>query len=143
MVISLYTTNSSNMLLEKELTNKIDYDIKFKDRASIINPTIILKSDDYINSNYCFIPSFNRYYYIENVEVFPNDIYNISLQCDVLMSFKDDIKNSYAFISQSTNDNKYYNSDYQSEVKKEVDIFESDITIDEEHTTILCTIGGV
>lgn len=143
MIISLYTTNSSNMLLEKELTNKIDYDIKFKDRASIINPTIILKSDTYINSNYCFIPSFNRYYYIENVEVFPNDIYNISLQCDVLMSFKDDIKNSYAFISQSTNDNKYYNSDYQSEVKKEVDIFESDITIDEEQTLILCSIGGV
>ena len=143
MIISLYNTNDSEIVLEKTLSNKVDYNIKMKDRASILTPTIVLKSDVLINSNYAFIPSFNRYYYIENIEVFPNDIYNLTLKCDVLMSFKDDILNSNANIINQTEYNKYYNSNYASEVKKEVDIYNSNITFSDDKSTILCTIGGV
>ena len=143
MIISLYNTNDSEIVLEKTLSNKVDYNIKMKDRASILTPTIVLKSDVLINSNYAFIPSFNRYYYIENIEVFPNDIYNLTLKCDVLMSFKDDILNSNANIINQTEYNKYYNFNYASEVKKEVDIYNSNVTFSDDKSTILCTIGGV
>lgn len=143
MLISLYNTNDSNMIINKTLTNKVDYDIKIKDNVSIINPVIILKNETLITSNYAYIPNFNRYYYIDDIEVFPNDVYNLSLKCDVLMSFKNDILNSNAYINQSTNDNKYYDSGFRSEVKKEVDIYYSDFDMSNEETSIiLITVGG-
>ena len=142
MIISLYNTNDSNIVINKALTNKIDYNIKLKDNTSVISPTIILKTETLITSNYVYIPNFDRYYYIENIEVFPNDIYSIILKCDVLMSFKDDIKNSSAYVNQQTNTNKYYDNGYQSEVKKEVDIFKSDYILEQGTNTILITIGG-
>ena len=142
MLISLYNTNDSNIVVDKTLTNKIDYDIKIKDTTSVINPTIILKTNTLITSNYAYIPSFNRYYYIEKIEVCPNDVYRIALKCDVLKSFKDDIKNSSAYVAQQTTTNKYYDNGYQSEVKKEVDIFKSDYVLEKETNTILVTIGG-
>ena len=142
MLISLYNTNDSNIVVDKTLTNKIDYDIKIKDTTSVINPTIILKTNTLITSNYAYIPSFNRYYYIENIEVCPNDVYRIALKCDVLKSFKDDIKNSSAYVTQQTTTNKYYDNGYQSEVKKEVDIFKSDYVLEKGTNTILVTIGG-
>lgn len=142
MLISLYNTNDSNIVVDKTLTNKVDYDIKIKDSTSVTNPTIILKTQTLITSNYAYIPSFNRYYYIEKVEVFPNDIYRLDLKCDVLKSFKDDIKNSSAYITQQTTTNKYYDSGYKSEVKKEVDIFKSPYVLEKETNTILVTVGG-
>lgn len=142
MLISLYNTNDSNIVVDKTLTNKIDYDIKIKDTTSVINPTIILKTKTLITSNYAYIPDFNRYYYIERIEVCPNDVYRIALKCDVLKSFKDDIKNSSAYVTQQTTTNKYYDNGYQSEVKKEVDIFKSDYVLEKGTNTILVTIGG-
>lgn len=142
MLISLYNTNDSNIVVDKTLTNKIDYDIKIKDTTSVINPTIILKTKTLITSNYAYIPDFNRYYYIEKIEVCPNDVYRIALKCDVLKSFKDDIKNSSAYVTQQTTTNKYYDNGYQSEVKKEVDIFKSDYVLENGTNTILVTIGG-
>lgn len=142
MLISLYNTNDSNIVVDKTLTNKIDYDIKIKDNASVTNPTIILKTNALITSNYAHIPDFNRYYYIEKIEVCPNDVYRIALKCDVLKSFKDDIKNSSAYVTQQTTTNKYYDNGYQSEVKKEVDIFKSDYVLEQGTNTILVTIGG-
>ena len=57
--------------------------------------------------------------------------------------FKEDIKKSSGYINQQTTYNKYFNSDFQTEVKKEVDIIKSDITFNCENTTVLVTIGGV
>lgn len=142
MLISLYTTNDSNIVVDKTLTNKIDYDIKIKDTTSLINPTIILKTKTLITSNYAYIPDFNRYYYIEKIEVCPNDVYKIALKCDVLKSFKDDIKNSSAYVTHQKKHNNYYDNGYQSEVRKEVDIFKSDYVLETGTNTILVTIGG-
>ena len=61
----------------------------------------------------------------------------------VLESFKEDIKKSSGVISQQTNGNNYFNSDYQTEIKKEVDVIKSTVTLDTTKSTILVTIGGV
>ena len=84
-------------------------------------------------------------YFVDKIELFPNSVYNITLRCDVLESFKDDILASSGFINQqSQNVNKYYNSNYQSEVRKEVDLYKSNVTIPVDvKSTILVTIGGV
>ena len=143
MIAKTYNTESSVNTINKIINFVTDIDVKFKDEVNIYNPTIVLKYDDLIDFNYVYIDKFKRYYFIEDIEVFPNKIYSLSLKCDVLMSFKDDILNSYGNITSQTNYNDYYNFDYSSEVRKETNIYNSNVVLDDVKTTILCTIGGV
>lgn len=142
MLAKTYNTNDSNNTINKVLTFIADIDVKFKEDVNVYSPSIMLKYDDLIDFNYIFIEKFNRYYFVENVEVQPNRIYRISLKCDVLMSFKDDILNSYGNIVSQTNYNDYYNFNYSSEVRKESNIYNSDMILNDDKQIILCTIGG-
>ena len=143
MIAKTYNTNDSTNTINKLIDFVADIDVKFKEEVNIYNPSIILKYNDLINFNYIYIDKFKRYYFIEDVEVFPNKIYKLSLKCDVLMSFKDDILNSYGNITSQTNYNDYYNFDYSSEVRKETNIYNSNVILEDVKSTILCTIGGV
>lgn len=143
MLMKLYTTKTPNNTIGKVLENETEYNIKFKTKADRTKPVVVLMSETMIDFNYAYIPDFNRYYFVESIEVTPNKIYNISLRCDVLESFKNDILKSSGFVNQQTTTNKYYNSDYQTEIKKEVDVIKSDVTLDTTKSTILVTIGGV
>ena len=143
MVMKLYSTKTPSNTIGKVLENEAEYEIKFKAQADKTKPVVVLRSETMLNFNYAFIPDFERYYFIENIEVTPNKIYNVSLRCDVLESFKEDIKKSSGVISQQTNGNNYFNSDYQTEIKKEVDVIKSTVTLDTTKSTILVTIGGV
>lgn len=143
MEIKLYNTSSNNNVLNKVLTDGKTFNIKLKNDTEIIGPVIILKSDVKIDSNYAYIPEFERYYYIENISINSCNIYTLHLKCDVLMSFKDDILNSESYITSSNkNINPYYNSNYHSEVRKEVDIYKSNIILEDGTENILVTIGG-
>ena len=143
MIAKTYNTNDSTNTINKTLNFVADIDVKFKEEVNIYSPSIMLKYDDLINFNYMYIDKFKRYYFIEDVEVFPNKIYKLTLKCDVLMSFKDDILNSYGNITSQTNYNDYYNFDYSSEVRKETNIYNSNVVLEDVKSTILCTIGGV
>ena len=143
MIAKTYNTNDSTNTINKTLNFISDIDVKFKEEVNIYNPNIMLKYDDLINFNYMYIDKFKRYYFIEDVEVFPNKIYKLTLKCDVLMSFKDDILNSYGNITSQTNYNDYYNFNYSSEVRKETNIYNSNVVLEDVKSTILCTIGGV
>ncbi len=143
MIVKAYNTESSANTINKVIDFVTDIDVKFKDEVNVYGPTILLKYDDLIDFNYIYIDKFKRYYFIEDIEVFPNKIYHLTLKCDVLMSFKDDILNSYGNITRQTNYNDYYNFDYSSEVRKESNIYNSNVVFEDVKTTILCTIGGV
>lgn len=144
MEIKLYNTKSENNTINKTLENETSFTIRFKGVADIKNPVVILNSSTFLNFNYAYIPDFKRYYFIENIEIQPNNIYTLKLTVDVLESFKTDILNSNGFISRQTEINNYYNTEYESEIKKQVDIYKSNVTIDlNAKTKILVTIGGV
>lgn len=144
MIMKMYNTSDSNNTINKTLANETEFNIKLKGDTSITRPIVVLHSDSIILFNYAYIPEFNRYYFVDKIELFPNGIYNISLKVDVLESFKNDIKNSYGMISKQTNINNYYNDSYESEIKKEVDLYRSTVSFDlDVKEKILVTIGGV
>lgn len=144
MKVTLYNTNSSNNTINKVLTDPKVFDrVVLKDITDILQPTLKIKSDTELNYNYCYIPSFNRYYFINTISIFPNRIYHIELRCDVLESFKNDILNCDGMIVKQSNSNNYYNVEYETEVKKEVQILTSDTELEPNNEIILITIGGV
>lgn len=65
-----------------------------RDECSVSNPVITIEYATFPTFNYCYIPTFSRYYYIDNIIVLRNGVYELYLRCDVLMSFKDVIKNN-------------------------------------------------
>ena len=141
MILELYKTIDSNNTINKELTNKKTYDIKLKENTNIINPMIILSSETLLTSyNYAYIPDFERYYFINSITINSKKVYVLSLECDVLESFKTDILNSNAYIGKSDTINNYYNSN-NSEVRKEVNIYYSDVELEKEDNKILITFG--
>ena len=120
MKIILYKTSDGESIINKLLTNNTEFNIKIKKNTDITKPEIILRSDVYIDFNYAYIPKFGRYYFIKNKEVFPNKIYKLNLECDVLESFKEDILSSTATIIKSNSGNNYIDDGYTKEVRKEV-----------------------
>lgn len=93
VAFALYQNKSSNIRIDKELDHLHTYDCIIKDSTSILTPTIRLNASD-INvtkGNYGYIPKFKRFYYVTNVTSVRQDVWEIALKCDVLMSFRDDI----------------------------------------------------
>lgn len=112
MNIKIYHNYSANNKLNKTISLLIEKNVKLKNETNITKPTIILKGDISNNMNYVYIPKFNRYYYIVDKKSINNEMYEIFLEVDVLMSFKEIILNLHCIIDKQqdlTNINKYYN----------------------------------
>lgn len=140
MIVELYNTKDSNNVINKTKTDLTSYDIKFKDVADIQNPTIILRSETPIKNNYAYIPDFDRYYFIDSINIQPNNIYHLNLTVDVLESFKDDILNSSGTITRKENSNKYYDNDYMNEIRKEHLIYKSDVQLELENNILMVVL---
>jgi len=124
MIIKLFNTTDSNNTIGKTLTDEQTFDITFKDTFDIINPIVVLKSDVPILRNYAYIPEFGRYYFITSIQIQPNKIYRLYLECDVLESFKNDILASYGLVTRAGEGNRFFDGGLNSEVRKEVDRWE-------------------
>lgn len=111
MIVKLYTTNDKNIKVRKTLTNKGMADCKILQPVSIINPTLILTGYSDRTINYAYIEEYKRYYYIVNYSVNPNGFIVLSLKCDVLMSFIDDIANNDCIVSRNQYDYNFYLQD--------------------------------
>lgn len=137
-----YTTSSSNNTINKNLVSGGEYEIVFKDIANIHDPIIKLNSEDMIvDVNYAYIPKFKRYYFITDIEISNNNIYTMRLRCDVLESFKDEILLSKGLVTRNDGGNKYYEGQgLESEVRKEVDVFNSDVILDFKKTKLMVVI---
>ena len=79
---------------------------------NIITPQLVLQGgDEILSKNYAYIPNFNRYYFVHDIELSPNGMYTVSLVEDVLMSFKEDILNCEVMLARSADFCNYYLKD--------------------------------
>lgn len=103
MTITLYQCADDRRKLNKTLSAARSYTVSLKDDTSATTPRMLLSAPLPPNYNYCYIPSFKRYYYITESRATVGKMYEISLECDVLMSFKDTINASAIIVRRSTN----------------------------------------
>lgn len=100
MVIELYNTNSENNKLNKSLSMYKTLNGNLKDETSVMNPVILIESDSLPLANYLYIPSFKRYYFIDSIDIVRDKLFRIHANVDVLMSYKNEIKNISAIIEK-------------------------------------------
>lgn len=92
MTITLYKNFSDKRNLNKNLTEVKTVSATAKGDINIISPTLIIQyfSTDF---NYCYISEFNRFYYVNSLTLLTGQRLQINLSVDVLMSYKEEIKN--------------------------------------------------
>ena len=141
MVIRLYNTTDDNRVVRKKLSGEITKECILKGAVNVVEPIIELQGN-IINSNYCYIPDFKRYYYIID-NTLHNNITTLRLKSDVLMSSYNDIKNLSAIVRRNTNiNNKYINDDkYITQQNTRVQTKEFS-TVANNYSYILLVCGG-
>ena len=92
MELKIYNNNSNNNILNKNITLVDTLEFKLKIDNSILQPVLILKN--YSKGNYCYIKEFKRFYYITDIKLLTGGFYQLQLDVDVLMTYKDVIMNN-------------------------------------------------
>lgn len=80
------------------------YAIVLKENTSIINPVIRLNSSKPITYNYCYIPEFNRYYFVGNWISETNNVWSASLTEDYLATWRTQMLSSSQFVLRSASE---------------------------------------
>ena len=112
MEISFYNNVSEKEKIGKTLKNKTTLTGFLKQVTSVINPVITVEMKNPSQYNYVHIPSFHRYYFINDMINVKNNLWEIHMNVDVLESFKTQIKANKAIIEkseQSASSNEYFN----------------------------------
>lgn len=130
-----------SIIIELNPNNFKSYVVDDNKRLVVFNGTKITWESfiyDYIiSANYVYIPDFNRYYFIEDIVSIRNNLWRINMHVDVLMSYKNAILNTSAFISRNEN---IYNDDIVDELR-DFEYPKSVEYVDIENETTVDTLG--
>ena len=102
MTAKLYNNVSDNREINKNITEISTIDLTLYLDTNVLNPVFKVKTFNN-NGNYLYVPSLNRYYYINNYTLSNQCVY-LHCSVDVLMSYKTDILNTTCLISRAEND---------------------------------------
>ena len=142
MEIWFYTTKSENNRLEKTLENELTIEGHFTGEVDIMQPTLAVQNPAIASSNYCYIPNLNRYYFIDKVEITRTQIFTVYLSLDVLMSYKDAIKDLTVIVSNAKG-NPYYSGYIDSyDVRTDISNLFFENNFNEEGNIILVGLYG-
>ena len=107
MNIILYQNISEYNAVNKSIQELVTLTGTLREESSIIDPIITISDiDRYVGSmNYAYIPDFNRYYIITNIESVNSNLWRVSFHVDVLFTYRAQIKSNSAIIER--NENQY------------------------------------
>lgn len=138
MKITLYKTKDQNNTINKNLTDPLEVNINLKRSEDQERPRLLLKNDNdkYTGYNYAYIDFFKRYYFVESTSNNNDRIIELQLETDVLETYKDDI------LETDVTTNNYYPDNGNTDVRKNEDIYSSNITLPETNSMVIVTTGS-
>ena len=145
MNITLCVNNSEKNKLSKSLSNMNVFSGTLKDETSITTPVITMAIENPTGFNYAYIPEFGRYYFIRDMVSIRTGLWRISMQVDVLQSFKNEIRRCSVILSdtENTGKDKYLSGNvWKTKVKELTDIKSFPSGLSENGYFILITAGG-
>lgn len=103
-----YTTHSKEHEINKTLQSPVEVSANMNvSELDVMRPQLLIKTTD-ISGNYIYISKLRRYYFIDTKTTVDNTHTYLTLRCDVLMTWKDEIMNATGLIVKSQNGNPYY-----------------------------------
>lgn len=110
MVIQLMVNYQPDILVDKTPELKKEIDGKVKDGSSVLEPTFIVKAEgtDYNNSNYLYIPSLERYYFIRNFVQINGGLVELICKEDSLRTFANGLRLQSGIIARQEQEYNTY-----------------------------------
>lgn len=104
MEFHYHNIHDAGNTVNKRLNNPIVINGTLKGGSSIIAPIIVAEFalGESPDVNYVYIPTFKRYYFINDIKNVNNNIWVFTLYIDVLMSHRDDVLNTPIIASRSS-----------------------------------------
>lgn len=123
MRIQLYNCKSEPRVLNKRsgLTVKgNEITGQFRSSVNIQNPEIVIEGTAISNDcNYCYIPDFDRYYYIDSITSERNNITILNCRVDVLYTYSTYLLKCYGLIDRAEYDKSHNRYIYDNEFVRE------------------------
>ena len=142
--VKFYTVSDDARVVSKTLGTPTEYtNVVIKETTNVLAPTIrVARSSNMSGYNYCYIERYGRYYFITAIETTPDGMWVISCRCDVLMSYKSQIKALTGTLERSEkNFNGYLNdSQYKAYAYRKIVTKQFPTAINDDHY-ILMTVG--
>lgn len=145
MKITLYHNNSEKNKISKTLSSANEFEGTLRDTSNVVNPSILLACDNPTTFNYAYIPAFNRYYFITEMTSVRNDLWQVALKSDPLMSFKSGILSSQVILNETTTtggNNYLAGRNWVANCKNITDIINFPSGLLDSGEYILITAGG-
>lgn len=139
MQVTFYKTTDNKNVINKVLTNPLTINLNIKEDNPDYAPVLKMVTD-VTGYNYCHIPFFNRFYFVDRVER-KGQIILVGLSCDVLETYKADILASNARFKRNLKTGDYMSVNIDKSELKTVQKIVGSYTMGTDRSLILTTIG--
>ena len=142
MKIDLYKNTTEENAIEKIITDKKTIEGTLKTTIDITNFSVIFNFfEDWNNYNYVYIEKLKRYYFVESKRIVNNSLVEYDLIEDVLMSFKDLIREQNILLTESETAFNGSKNNYTAENKLTVaNSYEMEDLFNTDKTGVLITV---
>lgn len=138
VTLELYKVTNQTNELNKTLNNAIVINGVFRSEIDAMDIIVEIETNDY-DFNYVHIQTLGKYYFLDNIIHVNAKVIRLYLHCDVLMTYKTDILNSYALVVKGGNINPYYSS-IESENRETITRYNFNYTFNSNGNYVLVTI---
>ena len=142
MKIDLYKNTTEENAIEKIITDKKTIEGTLKTTIDITNFSVIFNFfEDWNNYNYVYVEKLKRYYFVESKRIVNNSLVEYDLIEDVLMSFKDLIREQNILLTESETAFNGSKNNYIAENKLTVaNSYEMEDLFNTDKTGVLITV---
>ena len=142
MKIDLYKNTTEENAIEKIIVDKKTIDGTLKTTIDITDFSVIFNFfEDWNNYNYVYIEKLKRYYFVESKRIVNNSLVEYDLVEDVLMSFKDLIREQNILLTESETAFAGSKNNYTAENKLTVaNSYEMEDLFNTDKTGVLITV---
>ena len=142
MQMILYHTDDQANVINKQLTQLREVNIVLREMVDEKSPVLLVHDETIANANYCYLESFKRYYFIDQVRRFNTHLLQVRLTNDLLMTYKDKIIGQNLLIT-ATSKPSYYSTGLPTQTTTTKRLAKSDTTLSDNTRIILTRIGGL
>ena len=139
MQVTFYKTLDNKNVINKTLTSPLNVELKLRDNQDVIAP-VLKMSVNVTPYNYCYIPFFNRFYFVERVTR-NGKLFHVELSSDVLETYKSEILASNAQFRRNLKTGDFANVMLETSNLTTLDKFQSNKTLTDEKSIILSAVG--
>lgn len=102
MVVNLYRFSKRKNSTKRPSSGAEAVNVQLKEGdTSLLSPSLLMHEiPDITQYNYLYIPKWYRYYYIEDITILANGLYELHCTVDALASWKDDIENHQWYVTR-------------------------------------------